>query len=477
MMLGTDFDAAKRKLLELYARGDLKSAGLISRGIARRPAGEPAPLSLAQEQLWIQEQMAGGAVPHNESVTIRANGWLDEAVLNRSLSEVIRRHEIWRTSYELVDGRLLQVIHPTPFDFPWRVVDLRDLAFADRQAELGRITSQAARQPFDLKAGPLLRAMLIRLTDVDQRLFLFAHLSILDGVSVYQILPAEIAQLYEAFSLGDPSPLAELPIQYSDYAYWQRQWLRSNNLADELDYWSKQLPANLPVVRWPTRSQSTEKYLGTIHSFVLSRTLTGALKQLSRKKGVTLFTVLMACFAALLHFETRQAEIVVGTLSCGARKRSEVRELLGHFLNPVAIRVSLGGNPSFEELLLRSQTVIAEAVSYDNIPLASLARALRPNADVGTNPFFSIAMSLQPQTPALKTGWQISSMDVDTGGGAWDLYLAFLQTAETLSGRIQYNPELFDVGTISQMVQNMQELMESVAANPGLSISRLDYLC
>ncbi|MGA7622636.1 MAG: condensation domain-containing protein [Candidatus Acidiferrales bacterium] len=476
MQQGTKLDEAKRKLLERYARGDVKPAGLTSAGIAARPTGEPAPLSLAQEQLWIQEQVAGEAVPHNESVTIKANGWLDEAVLKRSLSELIRRHEIWRTSYETINGRPFQVVHPAPFEFPWRVVDLRSVTILDRDAQLASITSEAARQCFDLERGPLLRAMLIRLTDTDQRLFLFAHLSILDGVSVYQILPVELAQLYESFSLGQTSPLPELPIQYSDYAYWQRQWLKSDEPAKQFDYWREKLAEELPVANWPSRTRATraETYLGAIQSFALSQSLTEALKQLSRNMSVTLFTVLVGCFSTLLFLETHQVEIIVGTPSGGGRKRSEVRALLGYFLNPVALRVSFQGNPSFQEILLRIQKVIAEAVSYDDVPIASLARALRPNAKIGSNPFFSIALSLQPQTPALKTGWHVTSMDVDSGGGAWGIYLAFLDSADGLGGRVQYNPDLFDRGTIVQMLQSLQELMDSIAANPGRTISALD---
>jgi surfactin family lipopeptide synthetase A len=458
----------KRRLLESYLRGDVELRSSASATIRPRPAQQPAPLSLAQEQLWIREQAAGWAVPFNESVTIKTQAWLDAAILEKSLSEIIRRHEIWRTTYDTVAGQAVQIVHPTPFAFTWEVIDLRNLEQPERAAKLTKITTEAAQQRFDLRDGPLLRAMLVRVSDTDQRLFLFAHLSIIDGVSVYQILPFELTTLYEAFSAGQDSPLPELPIQYSDYAYWQREWLKSEGATRQLDYWREKLVQGFPPLDWPPdrNPASTQTYHGVTQSFVLDRSVAEALNLLSRTYGVTLFTVLVTCFSALLHCYTRQAEIVIGTPSSAGRKRSEVRHLLGYFLNPVPLRIDVRGTPSFEELLPRVQQAIAEGVSYDDLPMELLARELISDANTTDNPWFSVAISLQPQMPRIDMAWRVTSMDVENGGSVWNLYVAFLETEDGLGGRIQYKSDIFDPLRISLMLEDFQELVRAVAACP-----------
>jgi hypothetical protein len=469
------FSEAKRKLLENYLRGRVGSSQAISGAIVSRPAGEAAPLSLAQEQLWIQEEAAAGTRLYNESITIKVNRPLDAGVLHRCFAEIVRRHEIWRTSYDTVDGKLVQVIHPVPFRFPWRVVDLTGLSETEREVELLRVTNESARQPFDLGSGPLLRVMFARLTDTDQRLFLFAHLSILDGVSVYQILPRELAALYEAYSAGQPSPLAELPVQYADYAVWQRRQLADNGLTGQLAYWRRKLAGKLPVLRWPSPSGRPflQTFGGALQSFALSSCLTATLKEQSRNQRVTLFTVLVASFSALLYSYTRQNELIIGTPSAGGRKRSEVQTLLGYFLNPVALRLNFDGDPTFRELLRRVQQVIAEALTYDDVPIELLAQQLQIMPSRHRNPFFSVGVSLQPQTPTIATEWQVSSMDVDSGGSVWDLYVAFVDRGHGIVGRIQYNPDLFESSTITQTIQDLKNLMQILGSDPERRASQM----
>jgi surfactin family lipopeptide synthetase A len=315
--------------------------------------------------------------------------------------------------------------------------------------------------------------MFVRLTDTDQRLFLFAHLSILDGVSVYQIFPSELAVLYEAFSTGKSSPLPELPIQYADYASWQRQRLVSDGLNKQLAYWREQLRGEIPTRQWPSYSGEplVQTYRGALQSFALSPSLTERLKQLSRDQRVTLFTILVASFSALLYSYTRHNNLVIGTPSAGGRKRSEVQALLGCFLNPVALRINFDGNPSFCELLVRVQRVIAEAVTYDDVPIEYLAQELRPKAHKNRNPFFSVGISLQPKTPTINPEWSVSSMDVETGGSAWDTYIAFIDRADGIVGRVQYNSDLFESATITQTIQDLASLMELLASNPERRVS------
>jgi surfactin family lipopeptide synthetase A len=302
-----------------------------------------------------------------------------------------------------------------------------------------------------------------------------AHLSIVDGISVYRLFPTELAKLYTAFSAGKPSPLPELPIQYADYAYWQRQWLRDDELASQLTYWRNQLAGDLPVLRWPADRPrpAVQTYRGAIRSFVLSQSLNDGLRQLSQREGVTLFTTLLASFASLIYCYTSQVDLVIGTPSTSGRKRSEFQALLGYFLNPVALRIDLQDDPSLRELLLRAQKVIAEAISYDDLPIEVLAKELRPKPDPGRNSFFTIAISLQPTVPDEATGWHVTSMDAESGGAPWDLYLAFINRGDGMIGRVQYNPDLFESLTISHMLRDLQSVMRTLVADPGQRISSL----
>jgi hypothetical protein len=467
----------KRKLLEGYQRGGFAYALENPVKITPRPKGETAPLSLAQEQLWRREEaLAGGSLPHNECITLKANKYLDPAFLERSFAEIVRRHEIWRTSYGIVNGQRIQVVHEASNRFPLRIIDLRAASEAEREAELLRLYTEGVRQRFDLRRGPLLRVILVTLTNTDQRILVFAHLSIVDGVSVYQILPAELASLCDAFSAGRTSPLGELPIQYADYAYWQRQWLKSHELVEQLTYWREQLAGELPVLQWPSGRPrpAVQRHRGAVRSFALRGTLRGALKGFSQHEGVTLFTTLAASLSALLYCYTRQANIILGTPSLGARKRPEVQTLLGHFLNPVPLRINLEGDPSFHELLLRTQKAVGGALSHDDVPIEILAQELRLNPS-SRSAFFTVAISLQPETPETGAGWQVTSMDADSGGTIWDLYLAFIETKDGVIGRVQYNTDLFGDANITRTLEGLQVVMESVAGDPKQFISTLPF--
>jgi hypothetical protein len=466
----------KRTLLQRYLTGGVSQTVAASRPITARPSGEPALLSLSQEQLVLRE----GSMPdvprlYNECITLRMEGPLEVPLLERSLAEIIRRHEIWRSSYDIRNGLLVQVVHPAVREMRLPVVDLRGFPEEKIEEELLWLATEEAHRPFDLRRGPLMRAFLARTADAEYRLSMVAHLSIVDGVSVYQVFPSELAALYAAFSAGKPSPLPELPIQYADYAYWQRQWLKDDELAEQLAYWRKQLAGELPVVQWPSDKPrpDVQSYRGAIRPFALSRPLTDALKELARREGVTLFTTLLASFAGLIYCYTSQVDLVIGTPSPSGRKRSEFQALLGYFLNPVALRIDLQGDPSLRELLLRAQKVIAEAISYDDLPIEVLAKELRPSPDSSRNPFFTLAISLQPTAPDEATGWHVTTMDAESDGAAWDLYLAFINRVDGMIGRVQYNPDLFTSLTISHMLRDLQKVMKAIFADPCQRISSL----
>ena len=479
MLPASTLSEAKRKLLQSYVHGNRTPTFLAPRRISPRRPDEPAPLSLSQEQLLLRERSGPDIPPlYNECITVRMSGRLDVRVLERSLTEIIRRHEIWRTSYETRNGRMVQIVHPAPTELRLPVIDLRRLPPDKQELEVQHVIGEAVRQPFDLTNGPLLRTRLVTLGHLEHRLYLIAHLSIVDGVSVYQIFPSELAALYSGYTSARPSSLPIPAIQFGDYASWQRQWLQGEELDKQVAYWRKQLAGEIPTLRWPTNRFPLPKrtFCGTIRPFVLPQPVSKAVKELSQREIVTLFMTLLAAFAALLHCYTQQNEIVVGTLSPAGRKRSEVTRLLGYFLNPIALRFDLTSDPTFRDLLLQAQRLTLEAISNDDVPIEFLAQELKPKHVLTHNPFFNVAISLQPPMSPLDLEWNVTSMDVEGSGSPWDLYIAFIDGPEQMMCRVQYNPDLFESGTICRMLRHYQRLLESVCAKPVKRLSELNFL-
>jgi hypothetical protein len=459
---------AKRRLLEQMRRGTLTPAAPAAPERKSYSQENPAPLSLAQEQVWRLDQTAGKVTPlHNESITIHHRGECDLGAIQRSLAEIIRRHEIWRTTYETAGGRPVQIIHPAPADFTLPFDDLRTLPEGEREKEALKVATQDARQTFDLKRGPLLRARLVTLRDEEHRLYLTAHQSIVDGITVFDIFPFELATLYEAFSSGRPSPLPELQTQFADFACWQCQTLRGETMEDQLAYWEKQLAGDLAALQWPNNGvrPSQQTYRGAMHSFEFPGELGQSLKSLGRREGATLFMILLAGLVGLLHRYTGQEEILIGTLAPSGRKRSEFQRLMGYFLNPVALRARVAPTASFGSLLNQMREVIFGAISHDDVPLEQIAKRLRLKPDPSRHPFFTVALSVAPDLPQLPPGWGMSYMDVESGGARWDLYIEMSDRAEGLLGRAQYNPDLFTAGAISETVEDFRVLLDKVAAS------------
>ena len=469
----TSLSEAKLKLLQSYLRPSVVPAAAPLQ-IDRHLSSEPAPLSTCQEELVVRERSTAGIPPlYNECIRLRMEGTLKIGLLERSFTEIVRRHEIWRTSYDMLNGESVQVVHPAPEETRFPVTDLRGLPKADQEAEIADLISALASKPFDLTAGPLLRAKLIRTGDLEHSLYLIAHLSIVDGVSVYQVFPLELATLYRTYSSGERSPLPELPIQFGDYARWQRQSQHGDQVAGQLSYWRTQL-ASAPPLDWPRDQPHSRKqtFRGAIKSFALPVKLSESARKFSKQEGTTLFMSLLAVYAALLHWYSQQNDIVLGTPSPAGRKRSEVQKLLGYFLNPVALRFDFSGNPTFREVLRQAHKVILEAISNDDLSPQLLSRKLNPQPDSGRRaPLFTMGISLQPSTPDLGVKWSVTSMDANSGGSPWDLYLAFIDRPEGLLGRAQYNPDLFEAETIATMLQDYEKVFAAAISNPAMRLS------
>jgi hypothetical protein len=451
--------------------------------IVRVPQEGHLPLSFSQQQLWLVEQLAPGNVVYNVPFALRLSGPLDVAALQNSLDEIVRRHEVLRTTFPTQEGRPVQRVASS-----WAVflplIDLRHWPTGEREATALRLAEKEARQPFDLAQGPLMRAALFQTGEVEHLLLITTHHIVFDGWSIGLFL-SELEALYRVFSTGEPvrragperprragrkqPPLPELPIQYADYAAWQRAWLQGQALEERLVYWERQLQGAPALTQLPTDRPRppVQTFRGASQSLALPANVGQALKTLSRQQGVTLFMTLLAAFKALLHRYTGQTDLVVGT-PVANRDRFEIEDLIGYFVNMLVLRTDLAGAPAFHELLARVRETALNAYAHQELPFEKLVEALQPERDASHNPLFQVIFSLgAAMTPPVLPGLSVTLRPVETGTyQAADLHLQVEQTRRGLSVSIRYNTDLFNDDTIARMLQDYQTLLENVVAAP-----------
>jgi amino acid adenylation domain-containing protein len=468
--------SAKRELLQKYLQGDFPRSPTSNGTIHQRAVGSVVPLSYEQQHIWLHSQLAPELPLYNEILTVRRTGPLDVPALERSLSEIIRRHEAWRTVFHTVDGEPVQVILPPPtISLP--VIDIRELPEAEREPEALRLAAEEARRPFDLVVGPLLRTKLVRLAEEEHRLYVTLHQIIFDGVSANSVFLPELVTLYEAYAVGRPSPLPEPEIQYADFAQWQCQEPRGETLCTQMQFWRRQLAGAPTDLELPTDRPrpKVQTFRGRQASFALPKSLSETLKEFSQQEGVTLFMTLLAAFEVLLYRYTGQEDILVGT-AISTRKRPEVERLLGIFLNTLVLRTRLAEGLSFRQLLTRVREVTLEGLSHGDVPFHLLIKALQPNRDPGRNPLFQVTFELEPPLPAPGPGWGLTQMDVDTGVARVDLYFQLDDQPQGILGHIRYSSDLWDASTIDRLVTHFRLLLEGIIANPDRPISGLPML-
>ncbi len=370
-----------------------EQSGVQSPPLVPVPRDQPLPLSFAQQRLWFIDQLTPSASMYNVPGRFRIPGRLQEFALHRALDELWRRHEGLRTRFPAVDGQPVQVIDPpSAVDLP--VSDLRQLPVKERQAEVRRLYLEHAHQPFDLSAGPLARVRLLLLSDDEATLIHTLHHTITDGWSM-DIYKRELAILYRAFCAGLESPLPEPPVQYADYAVWQRRWLQGDILQGYLDYWRTQLKG-LATLALPTDRPRppVQTFSGSAFAFSIPIELANQLKQVSRQEGVTLFMTLLAAFQTLLGRYSGQDDVVVGTPIAG-RTRRELEGMIGFFVNTLVMRADLSGDPTFVELLRRVREVCLGAYAHQEIPFEKLVEELQPPRDPSRNPLFQVVFGMQ----------------------------------------------------------------------------------
>jgi alpha-ketoglutarate-dependent taurine dioxygenase/acyl carrier protein len=442
------------------------------------PRDGKLPLSFAQERLWLVDRLEPNNTAYNMPAALRLVGSLNIAALEQSFNEIVRRHEVLRTTFTEVDGQPVQVIAPS-LTLKIPVVDLQALPETERDAEVLRLAAKETQLPFDLARGPLLRVTLLILGLSEHVLLLTMHHIVSDAWSD-AVFVREFAALYEAFCAGQPSPLPELSIQYADFAHWQRQWLQGEVLETLLSYWQQQLaraPTTLDLKKIAGESPVTTLQEGTAQSFVLPADLSETLRTLSRQEGVTLFMTLLAAFETLLYRYTNQDDIVVGT-DIANRNRAELEPLIGFFINLLVLRTDLSGNPSFRELLRRVREVALGAYAHQDLPFAKLVEVLRPERRSSTTPLFQVLFVLQnTPMPALKlSDLTISPLEINTGKAKFDLALFMEETEQGLVGHWNYNTELFPSHAIARLSHHFETLLSSIVKNTDTRIDALEML-
>jgi len=443
------------------------------RPIAR---SEHLPLSFAQQRLWFLDQMQPDSPLYNLPEAVRLIGSLDTIALERSFNEMVRRHEALRTTFQTVDDQPVQVIAP-PAPLPLKRIDLTALGKAAQEAEVQRLVNAEAQQPFDLAHGPLLRVTLIRLNDAEHVALLTMHHIVSDGWSM-AVLIQELTTLYTAFWMGQPSPLPELPIQYADFAVWQRQWLQGKVLDRHLSYWRNQLSGDLPVLQLPTDRPRprVQTFRGATHAFALPVGLTESLKALSQEAGTTLFMTVLAAFKTLLYRYTTQTDLFVGC-PIANRNRTEVEGLIGFFVNTLVLRSNLAGNPTFRELLSRVQQVTLAAYDHQDLPFEKLVEVLQPERDLSYSPLFQVKFTLDSPAAELHLPHlTLNFIASETTTAKLDLSLDMLETPSGLTGLFEYNTDLFDTVTIDRMAQHFCCLLTGIVQNSDQRISELPLL-
>jgi amino acid adenylation domain-containing protein len=475
--LRTELAECKSEILNILRQTDMGTSP-TSPSLQRISRAGKLRLSFAQERLWFLDQLEPYNPFYNIPVAVRITGPLNVAAIDQSINEIIRRHEVLRTTCSTIDGNPMQVIAPDA-SFALPVVDLRHLPNPGREDKARELATQEARKPFDLAHGPLFRATLLWLGEEDYVLLLITHHFVADGWSM-GVLHREISALYENFSTGRPSPLPELPIQYADFGHWQRQLLEGQMLETQRAYWKKQLADAPAITELPTDRQrpSVQTYCGATQSFSLPTTLSEAVKALSRRQGVTLFMTLLAAFQTLLHRYTGQDDIVVGT-AVSNRNRIETEGLIGPFANNLALRTGFSASPNFRQLLARVREVAVGAYAHQDLPWEKLIEELRPERDLSRNQLFQMLFVFHEHSleQNLKLpGLSMKHFRIELGTARFDLSLGMTSEKKRLSGCVEYNTDLFDPSTITRFLGHFQVLLEAVVLDPDQPISTLPLL-
>ncbi|MEW5926854.1 MAG: non-ribosomal peptide synthase/polyketide synthase [Gemmatimonadota bacterium] len=458
---------------------ELRSAGTrVAPPVVRVPreGSDGLPLSFAQQRLWMVDRLQPGSPVYNMPAALRVRGELDVQALAGSLGELARRHEALRTVFVERGDAPVQVVRP-PAPVPLPLVDLRGVREPARHAE--RLAGEEALRPFDLARGPLLRARLLRLGGDDHVLCFTLHHVVGDGWSM-DVLVDEVSALYAAFSRGEPSPLPELPVQYADFAAWQRAWLSGEVLEEQVGYWKRELRGAPPLLEVPTdrpRAAGQSPRSGS-HRFALSAEAAEGLRALSLREGATLFMALLAAWQALLAKYSGQEDVVVGTPIAG-RTRRETEGLIGFFVNLLALRADLSGDPTCRELLGRTRETALKAYAHQDLPFERLVEELSVERSLAHHPVFQASFALRRAGAYERLslgGLELAPFGTGAGPVRFDLELTATDGGDGLGGTLLYREALFEAATAARMAGHLEAVLEAMAAHPGRRLSELSML-
>ncbi|MCA1636718.1 MAG: amino acid adenylation domain-containing protein, partial [Acidobacteria bacterium] len=472
------FESPSVAQLSAHIEAAIKQGEPASRKrIEARNDEQPLVLSYAQQRLWFLDQLEPNSSVYNMPAAFRLEGELDEAALEKSFAEIVRRHEVLRTRIETVEGQPLPVIEQSAA-VNLRVVDLRDMQEQSRQVEAEKLIMEEARHPFDLSQAPLLRANLLRLKLTEHVLVLTLHHIAADGWSM-KVLANELRLLYESFANGEESPLNELTIQYADYAAWQQDYLQGEVLETHLTYWKNHLEGMPPVLELPTDYPRpvVQSSRGASYTVLFEAELLRELKALSRAGGATLFITLLAAFKALLHLYTGQREIVVGSPFAG-RNHAGVEDLIGLFVNTLVLRTAFSQEMTFRQLFDAERECVLKASAFQELPFEKLVEELQPERSLSHMPLFQVMFAMGEEVIEgfeLK-GLRIQPVEIDSGSARLDLTVWVKELREGLEAKIEYNLDLFEEQTIKRLASHFQNLLRHIVADPDKEIRELEIL-
>nr|QEO74682.1 condensation domain-containing protein [uncultured bacterium] len=444
--------------------------------IPRRGAAAHYPLSFAQQRLWFLEQLEPDG-PYKVPAAFRLCGPLQVAALERSVNEIISRHEVLRTTFAEIEGRPVQIVAPRlTLSIP--VEDLSRLPEVERAERVKQTAAHLREQPFDFERGPLIGTALVRLAEEEYHFWFLMHHIVSDGWSI-GVLLRELSLAYEAFAAGRRPELPKLPIQYADFAVWQRGWLQGETLDRQMKYWKERLGGKVPTLELPTDSPRppVQSYRGASLTHLIDLGMTARLKALARREGVTPYMFLLAVFKTLLARYTRQDDIVVGT-PVANRNRTELEPLVGFFVNTLVLRTDLSGDPTFRELLGRVRDVTLGAFAHQDVPFEKLVEELQPERDTSRTPLFQVMFSLQnsPLPPLRMGDIEISLLDDETEVSPFDLSFDVIERADGLLCTLEYNTDLFEGATVRRMLKHFAVLLAAAVTDPSASLGAMPLL-
>jgi amino acid adenylation domain-containing protein len=456
----------------------LDGSGLRYPPIVAVSREEHPPLSFAQQRLWFINQLEPDNSFYNIPVAILFNGPLSVAAFEQSINEIVRRHDILRTSFVVVDGAPIQLIAPS-LTITMPTIDLRETGEEERRAEVKRLINEEAHTSFELSVGPLMRVSLVRTGDQEGVLLLTMHHIISDAWSM-KVFIQELKVLYVAFTSGRSASLPDLKIQYADFARWQRSWLQGDVLEAHLDYWRQQLHSMPALIELPLDRPrpAVQTFRGARETVMLPAALTKSLRDLSRAEGVTLFMTLLAAFQTLLYRYKAQDHIGVGT-DVANRNHTEIESLIGFFVNLLPLCADMRGNPTFQELLERVRKVTLGAYTHQDLPFDKLVEDLQPERHTSYAPLIQVLLVLQNvPIPAMElSGVSLKSMDFESKSSKFDLAMILQEVPDQgIIGNLMYNTDIFNASTIRQMIGRFETLLGSIVEQPAATLNDLEVL-